>query len=64
VGRGEGAEDYSIRTFQFFNHYLKGAPAPKWMTKGIPARLKGIDDGLELDGDIRTPGAGLNAGFP
>jgi len=62
--RGEGAEDYSIRMFQFFNHYLKGMPAPKWMTRGIPARLKGIDNGLELDGEIPTPGAGLNAGFP
>jgi len=64
VGRGEGAEDYSIRMFQFFNHYLKGMPAPKWMTRGIPAKLKGVDDGLELDGEISTPGAGLNVGFP
>lgn len=21
---------------QFFDHYLKGATAPEWMTKGIP----------------------------
>ena len=21
---------------QFFDHYLKGAPAPAWMEKGIP----------------------------
>jgi len=21
---------------QFFDHYLKGAPAPEWMEKGIP----------------------------
>ena len=20
---------------QFFDHYLKGAPAPKWMTDGV-----------------------------
>ncbi len=26
--------DYSIRLAQFFDHYLKGAPAPKWMTEG------------------------------
>jgi len=64
VERGAGAEDYSIRMFQFFNHYLKGMPAPKWMTRGIPAKLKGIDDGLELDDEVSTPGAGLNAGFP
>jgi hypothetical protein len=22
--------------FQFFDHYLKDAPAPKWMTDGVP----------------------------
>jgi hypothetical protein len=22
--------------FEFFNHFLKGAPAPEWMQKGIP----------------------------
>jgi hypothetical protein len=21
---------------EFFDHYLKGAPAPKWMTDGVP----------------------------
>jgi dipeptidyl aminopeptidase/acylaminoacyl peptidase len=45
----ERQKDYAIRMTQFFNHYLKGAPAPKWMTRGIPASLKGIEDGLELD---------------
>ncbi|MBE3133169.1 MAG: prolyl oligopeptidase family serine peptidase [Acidobacteria bacterium] len=29
-------KDLTIRYFQFFNHYLKGAPAPKWMTDGVP----------------------------
>jgi dipeptidyl aminopeptidase/acylaminoacyl peptidase len=41
--------DYSIRMEQFFDHYLKGAPAPKWMVEGIPARLKGMDKGYELE---------------
>jgi hypothetical protein len=27
--------------FGFFNHYLKGTPAPEWMIKGIPAIEKG-----------------------
>lgn len=40
------ALDYTIRMTQFFNHYLKGIPAPKWMVQGIPARLKGIISGL------------------
>lgn len=46
---GISSEDFSIRMAQFFDHYLKGRPAPKWMTKGIPARLKGVDSGLEPD---------------
>ena len=33
--------DLSTRMFGFFNHYLKGEPAPEWLTKGIPAIKKG-----------------------
>ncbi len=29
-------KDYGKRMHQFFDHYLKGAPAPEWMEKGIP----------------------------
>jgi len=29
-------KDYAIRMQQYFDHYLKGAPAPDWMTKGVP----------------------------
>jgi len=43
-------KDISIREMQFFDHYLKGAPAPVWMTKGIPAVNKGKTLGLELEG--------------
>jgi dipeptidyl aminopeptidase/acylaminoacyl peptidase len=57
---GKDAMDYSVRMLQFFNHYLKQAPAPLWMTKGIAARMKGIDDGLRFDPDMLTPGNGLN----
>jgi dipeptidyl aminopeptidase/acylaminoacyl peptidase len=57
---GKDAMDYSIRMAQFFDHYLKDAPAPKWMTRGIPAKMKGIDDGLAPDQEIGTPGAGLD----
>ena len=32
--------DLTIRYFQFFDHYLKGAPAPKWMTDEVPYLLK------------------------
>jgi dipeptidyl aminopeptidase/acylaminoacyl peptidase len=33
--------DLSTRMYQFFNHYLKGKPAPKWMEEGVPATEKG-----------------------
>lgn len=45
----KAAVDYALRLEQFFNHYLKGNKMPVWMTQGIPAKLKGIDSGLELD---------------
>jgi dipeptidyl aminopeptidase/acylaminoacyl peptidase len=28
-------KDYTRRMQQFFDHFLKGAPAPEWMEKGI-----------------------------
>jgi dipeptidyl aminopeptidase/acylaminoacyl peptidase len=41
-------KDWSIRLLQFFDHYLKDAPAPVWMAEGIPAIQKGKTLGLEL----------------
>lgn len=41
--------DLSIRMRQFFDHYLQGRPAPKWLVDGIPALEKGKDYGLELN---------------
>ena len=32
--------DLTIRYFQFFDHYLKGAPAPRWMTEEVPYLAK------------------------
>jgi dipeptidyl aminopeptidase/acylaminoacyl peptidase len=29
-------KDYTIRLQQYFDHFLKGAPAPSWMEKGVP----------------------------
>jgi len=34
--------DLTTRYFQFFDHYLKGAPAPKWMTDGVPFLAKDL----------------------
>ena len=33
--------DFQIRMKQYFDHYLKGTPAPKWMTDGVPFLRKG-----------------------
>ncbi len=37
----KNSKDLSVRLSQFFDHYLKGAPAPLWMTEGLPAVEKG-----------------------
>ncbi|MFO7853353.1 MAG: prolyl oligopeptidase family serine peptidase [Bacteroidota bacterium] len=41
-------KDFQIRLAQFFAHYLKGEPMPKWMKEGIPAVDKEHDLGYEL----------------
>jgi dipeptidyl aminopeptidase/acylaminoacyl peptidase len=33
--------DLTVRFFEFFDHFLKGAPAPKWWTEGVPYLKKG-----------------------
>jgi len=48
-------KDITIRTKQFFDHYLKETPPPKWMTEGIPATRKQIDNGYELDTSGKKP---------
>lgn len=42
-------KDFAIRMQQFFDHYLLDAPAPIWMTDGVPAIMKGKTLGLEAD---------------
>ncbi len=32
----ENQKDFQLRMKQYFDHYLKGTPAPDWMTNGIP----------------------------
>jgi dipeptidyl aminopeptidase/acylaminoacyl peptidase len=42
--------DLTIRYFQFFDHYLRGAPAPRWLTEGVPFLEKDLrrDAGKEI----------------
>ena len=39
LARPINQKDYAMRQKDWFDHYLQGAPAPDWMTKGIP-RIK------------------------
>ncbi len=36
IRRRPDQKDFTVRMQQFFDHYLKGAPQPEWMEKGIP----------------------------
>jgi dienelactone hydrolase len=36
-------KDVAMRMQQFFDHHLRGAPAPEWMVHGIPYKQKGRD---------------------
>lgn len=36
-------EDFQVRMKQYFDHYLKGSTAPKWMTDGVPFIRKDIE---------------------
>lgn len=49
LGDPDCALDFNIRQQQFFDHYLKGAQAPKWMKEGISAKEKGLKGGLGFD---------------
>jgi len=42
----QNRKDIQIRQAQFFDHFLKDAPAPKWIESGVPAKEKGIDWGF------------------
>ncbi|WP_341843535.1 S9 family peptidase [Chitinophaga caseinilytica] len=45
----QNRKDIQVRQQQFFDHYLKGAPAPKWLSKGVPATDKGRDWGFDVE---------------
>jgi dipeptidyl aminopeptidase/acylaminoacyl peptidase len=47
--------DWNIRMQQYFDHYLRDAPAPVWLEEGIPAIDKGRTLGLEPANGDRFP---------
>lgn len=38
----QNRKDFQLRMLQFFEHYLKGAPKPVWMEKGVAAIERGV----------------------
>jgi dipeptidyl aminopeptidase/acylaminoacyl peptidase len=46
-------KDYTVRMQQFFDHFLKGAPEPEWMAKGIPYNDR--DKEKERFKEVTTP---------
>ena len=58
----ENRKDFARRMQQFFDHYLKGEPMPKWMAEGIPAVDKGKEFGFEpAETSTEKEGAAENA---
>lgn len=45
----QNRKDIQIRQQQFFDHFLKGKPAAKWIKSGVPYKEKGIDWGFDID---------------
>ncbi len=39
IAKLENRKDYAVRMMEFFDHFLKGKPAPEWWSKGVD-RLK------------------------
>ncbi|MEI6667877.1 MAG: prolyl oligopeptidase family serine peptidase, partial [Acidobacteriota bacterium] len=40
LGGVANQKDLTVRFMEFFDHYLKGAPAPKWLSDGVPYLTK------------------------
>lgn len=47
LGQRQNMKDFTVRLYQYFDHYLKDAPAPAWLTEGLPMVEKGINQRLE-----------------
>jgi dipeptidyl aminopeptidase/acylaminoacyl peptidase len=64
LARPANQQDYTVRMKEFFDHYLKGAPAPEWWTNGIP-RLemdKHIDERVKAIDEAKKKAAGGGGG--
>jgi len=53
LARPVNQKDYAVRMREWFDHYLKGEPAPDWMVKGVP-RLK-MEEHLKARKELDKP---------
>lgn len=44
----DAEKDWTIRMMQFFDHYLKKTPEPRWMAEGIQLKDRGYDQKYDL----------------
>lgn len=44
LAKWENQVDFQTRMEQFYDHYLKGKPAPEWMIKGVPFLQKATNN--------------------
>jgi hypothetical protein len=51
-------QDYTVRMKEFFDHFLKGTPAPAWYTDGVP-RLQ-MDEHLKDRAAMKKAAADKN----
>jgi dipeptidyl aminopeptidase/acylaminoacyl peptidase len=49
LSRRADMEDLTRRMQQFFDHFLKNAPAPEWIKNGITALDKGVKNGFQYE---------------
>jgi dipeptidyl aminopeptidase/acylaminoacyl peptidase len=50
----QNMKDFTVRLYQYFDYYLKDAPAPSWMSDGLPMVEKGIKQHLETTNTAPT----------
>jgi len=53
TGKRSNQRDCTVRMKEYFDHYLKGTPAPDWMKEGVP-RLK-MEEHLKERAKPKTP---------
>ena len=56
LGREANQKDYHRRILEWFGHYLKGEPAPRWITDGIPREE--LEEEKKRVATLRPPSAG------